>query len=459
MAEQQVSTNRFSVANWIVDTEGLSEGATHTTITGAIASASASDTIYVRTGTYTEDFTIDKSLRFMTGQARGNNSSSVTIVGTVTQTATATATFNGFSFSTNAATIISVSGTNALQLHFFNCNFSLSNGDCLTMDNANGVLSFTTCQFNQGADSLDIYNITDCAGVSFRNCVSFNGSADGVSTVASGRVTLEYCTFQLQTFTTSGSGNMVITFCEMSNGNNTVPLTTAGTGISFVNNSVFASGTAAAISIGTGTTVNILGLTVDSTNAAPITGAGTVNYAPIMFQDTGNSIDTTTQVEGTAQLGKYRALGQPAFNAFQGTTDNNVTGNGGFYVLGDTDNGTTLTEQFDQGGDFTPGESGGAFFAAPITGKYQLNYFILMNGFDGTRSPLIAITTSNRTYFYGDAPDVNSGNFPMSLSVIADMDAGDTADFSLLVGGGSDIIGVFGSASQPRTVVSGFLAC
>ena len=53
----RTGTNNFAGAKFIVDTNGLDQGATHTTITAAMASASSGDTILIKPGTYTENYT------------------------------------------------------------------------------------------------------------------------------------------------------------------------------------------------------------------------------------------------------------------------------------------------------------------------------------------------------------------------------------------------------------------
>ena len=56
MANQQLSTNTFCTAKWIVSptaTDG-----THTTIAAALTAASSGDTIFIRPGTYTENLTL-----------------------------------------------------------------------------------------------------------------------------------------------------------------------------------------------------------------------------------------------------------------------------------------------------------------------------------------------------------------------------------------------------------------
>jgi hypothetical protein len=163
----------------------------------------------------------------------------------------------------------------------------------------------------------------------------------------------------------------------------------------------------------------------------------------------------TTAGESTMPL-------QPAFNAYQDTSDLNVTGDGTTYVLGDTAIGTALTERFDQGGDFTAGASGGAQFDAPVTGRYQFNYFIELVGLTGGTSTYnLLLVTSNESYTYGDTT-ANGTNEANGLSVLTDMDSADTCTFEVQASGTGKVVDIFGAASgggAPRTVVSGFLAC
>ncbi len=141
---------------------------------------------------------------------------------------------------------------------------------------------------------------------------------------------------------------------------------------------------------------------------------------------------------------------QPAFNAFLGTTDLNVTGDGTRFPIG---SGNALTERFDQNSDFNTNGT----FTAPITGRFQLNFMILFQGLNGAHEVGFRLTTSNESYFYGDARNAPAGNLAMSLSIITDMDASDTAVFEAEVGGSTKVVDIFGSATIPRTVISGFL--
>jgi len=86
--------------------------------------------------------------------------------------------------------------------------------------------------------------------------------------------------------------------------------------------------------------------------------------------------------------------------------------------------------------------------------------FVLVQGMNGsTHSPAMDIVTSNVTYTYGASASPPSGNYAMSTSVLTDMDSADTAKFSVTVSSSTKVVDIFGDASKPRTVVSGFLAC
>lgn len=83
------------------------------------------------------------------------------------------------------------------------------------------------------------------------------------------------------------------------------------------------------------------------------------------------------------------------------------------------------TEVFDQNADFS-----GNTFTAPVTGKYQFNMMIRMNELDtGANYYQIYLITSNRTYYTTLDPNFSSdlSYYNIDYSVLADMDAGDTA--------------------------------
>ena len=89
------------------------------------------------------------------------------------------------------------------------------------------------------------------------------------------------------------------------------------------------------------------------------------------------------------------------------------------------------TERFDQNGDFASNT-----FTAPVTGKYLLTVHLYTTQNHSSTSYFgCRISTSNRNYENIMDPDTNDGNnaFSHVLSVVADMDASDTAVVSLNV--------------------------
>ncbi len=112
-----------------------------------------------------------------------------------------------------------------------------------------------------------------------------------------------------------------------------------------------------------------------------------------------------------------------------------------------------LNETFDQHSDFTNSQ-----FTAPITGKYQLTF-----NFDAVRvdnaSSLYALVlyTSNRQYIAWENPAEKRQSFSVwskTLSVLADMDAGDIAYVSFYQDLSIDV-----SLATTNTVFSGYFVC
>jgi hypothetical protein len=126
-------------------------------------------------------------------------------------------------------------------------------------------------------------------------------------------------------------------------------------------------------------------------------------------------------------------------------------------VTGDDTEYTVLfasSERFDQGGNFAS-----PTFTAPVTGKYYLTASV---GISGGSSSItytnMYITTSNYRYDWFSGAGGNfgeGGSFKPSFSIIADMDASDTAVVKISVGGmGSDSLDV-----TDNSFFGGYLMC
>lgn len=189
-------------------------------------------------------------------------------------------------------------------------------------------------------------------------------------------------------------------------------------------------------------------LDIVATNAS---SSGTVITAAVSqtadlfdVRDSGESSLFTISEDGIVTM-----PAQPCFSAFNSAGDSDQTGAGALATV-DFD-----TEVFDQGGDFTADT-----FTAPVTGRYQLNAQVtLLNITAAADDVEIVIVTGNRSYsnFSQSTNDLDS-TLVMQRSVIADMDASDTATVTIEVNGeATDVVDIAGSATLMRTSFSGCL--
>jgi hypothetical protein len=138
---------------------------------------------------------------------------------------------------------------------------------------------------------------------------------------------------------------------------------------------------------------------------------------------------------------------QPAFQAVPSAAQTNIIVGNTTVVFG--------TEVFDIGSNFASNT-----FTAPVTGKYQLQLMLRLDDIDtGANYYQTLIVTSNRNYEITQAlnrfsADVQYWNMPTN-SVLADMDAGDTAYCLVNQPNGTVQTDIAGGI----TVFSGYLVC
>jgi len=113
------------------------------------------------------------------------------------------------------------------------------------------------------------------------------------------------------------------------------------------------------------------------------------------------------------------------------------------------------TERFDQNSDFNPSTY---TFTAPVTGKYQLNGTVYLNNVVSASGYVeFYIITSNETYYSilsVNGFDTDLLYFTMPHTVLADMDAGDTAKCSMWLASGSQTTDL-----RNDSYFSGYLVC
>ena len=181
-----------------------------------------------------------------------------------------------------------------------------------------------------------------------------------------------------------------------------------------------------------------------------------------IYQWTGNGIDLWSRT-GDLQFGTVNALSmkidasgavtkplQPAFHVMKTSSQANIS-------TGSNHEVTFQVEAFDQNSDY---DNTNHRFNAPVTGKYFFHIALRLADVDTSVDYyLLKITTSNRNHISLINPkytaDVDFIN--ITISVLADMDASDTASVQLFQSAGSAQTDIVGDSSY--SYFSGFLAC
>ena len=190
-------------------------------------------------------------------------------------------------------------------------------------------------------------------------------------------------------------------------------------------------------------------VSIGNTSTLSGVGAGALEFLP---QNGGTPNEfaigkagTTTAIFHATVDGITMPL-QPAFNAYPASVQSNIAINTAVtVVLG--------TEAFDVGANFASNT-----FTAPVTGKYQLNVLLQIDSLDLDASLYqLQIITSNKSYNLTLSPgsfDADVTYWGITNSVLADMDASDTAVVKIYQAGGAAQADI-----SVDTNFSGFLAC
>jgi hypothetical protein len=448
MAQQILPSNTFTTAKWIVS--ATSSDGTHTTIAGALTSASSGDTIFIRPGTYTENLTLKAGVNLTAYD--DSITPNVVILGKLTATFAGTCTVSGIQLKTNTDNFLAVTGSAATIVWLVNCFLNCSNATGITYSVANtsAQIKILNCQGDIGTTGITVFTNTSTGGMLFQYTrFENNGLSTTASTTSQGPVSFDYCNIKFA-LTSSSSGSFGNSFSYMYLGNtNTTCVTLAGTGAFNSVQSYYESGTASALSIGTGTTSTVNKCVVSSSNTNAITGAGTINYSDITFTGTSSLINTTTQTYNYTQLGKSMAFGQPSFLAEKSATSNNVTGNSTVYTY------ICDTEVYDIGSNYN---NATGIFTAPVTGKYMFTGNTTIIGCTIATNLASFLTTSNRTYKTNFIRAAGSANLVLSFVQMCDLDAADTCTFQIQVSGeAADTADLYGDGTTTGTWNSGIL--
>lgn len=294
---QQLSTNTFGVAKWVVSP--TSSDGTHTTIAAALTAASSGDDIFIRPGVYTENLTLKAGVNLVGFTGDGgtlNAGAHVKIVGKCTFAAAGIVIISNIKLETNNDFFLEVSGNAAsiveLQYCVANClnntgiNLSSTGGAAIRMIGGIGLVQTTGISFFQASGAgcgigTDNYSLGNPGNSVTPNTISGAGS------------NVQYTRSTVAIGTTSSSSAQINAFNSFFGTPNDVCLTFGGSGNGVVTDSYFRSGTASAISCSTECV--LFNCSIKSSNTNAVTGAGIVKYNPIGFEGTSVSINPTTQ--------------------------------------------------------------------------------------------------------------------------------------------------------------------
>jgi hypothetical protein len=292
-----LNINPMSSARWIVD--GLGFNGTHTTIAAALAAASSGDTILILPGTYTENLTLPFGVN-LKGYDPGEflyGSSSVIIKGKIIDNGTDIAnTISGIELLTNSDYVISLSGESSVIL--LNCRISASNNTPFNMTNTSANIFMYESNGDLGTTGIALTSQTHGDLWLYSSQFTNSGGSTTGTTISDGSIITWNSQLQCP-LATSGTGLVQLNYSSFGSPitpyTNQTWVTTAGTGgQNIINTCNFYSGTASAISVGSGTTLTFVTGNVNSSNTNAITGGGTLVIGDVFFSGSSSTINTTT---------------------------------------------------------------------------------------------------------------------------------------------------------------------
>jgi len=294
--------NRAWVTEYVVDpsaTQGLR--GTYQTITAALAAAVAPANIFIRPGTYTENFTLQNNV-FLIGMGNGGSSFASNVNTTINGQMTLSSgnvTVQNLGFQTNSTFIANISG--GAILNFENCNINITNNAAFTLSTG-GRLNLYNCNSHDGGGTnANLFNSPTNGSITINSC-TFLASTTTTNTIGgSSSISINNSTVE-GTFTTSGTsaqfGAYNSTLGLSSSGQIILNANSTASGSTVVNEiyNCLIESSASVISIGAGASFKVSNSVISSTVTDAITGTGTISYGNLSFNNTSSLINTTTQI-------------------------------------------------------------------------------------------------------------------------------------------------------------------
>jgi hypothetical protein len=286
---------------WVVSKDGNGNFKTITLALNAATSGQYSSTnysgdIFIAPGTYTENLTLVAGVNLVawsTDQSGGT----VTISGTCTFTGTGYVTISGINLQTNGSNILAVTGSSASNLSVNNCYLNCTNatGMLFTSSSANANINITNCQGDLGTTGIRYFNHSSAGTLTIDKCSFTNsGSSLTASTCSAGFLVVLRTDFY-NGITTSGTSSTYATSVRWNFSSlNTTAFTCGGSGQNYSAYSLFATGSAVAISLSSNLFLHYP--IIATTNSIAISGTGTLRYCSITYSNTGNDLDPNLNI-------------------------------------------------------------------------------------------------------------------------------------------------------------------
>lgn len=274
MVQQQISTNTFGCAKWIVSADATQ--GTHITIAAAITAASSGDTIFIRPGTYTENLTLKAgvSITAFTGDANRPN---VTIVGKNTFTAAGTVVISNIKLQTNGDYFLSVTGNAASVVRLDSCTLICSDntGIQYTSSSASSGITLTLCDCDILADGIAIYTHSSAGSFNaLRSYFSNSGVSTTVSACSSGTSSFLYSVLSSGLSFDGCLGGLLFCFMSVENLGIVAITTTNAAGLTIDHCEIWGAANHAVFQIGAGGGINAYNNKLSANTATAVTGSG-----------------------------------------------------------------------------------------------------------------------------------------------------------------------------------------
>ncbi len=229
-------------AKWIVDpTAGVG---THQTIAAASTAASTGETVFIRPGTYTEDWSAKAGVNYVAYTSDGN-AGHVILKGKITCNFVGTAYFAGVEFLSNGSSCFDFTGSSACNVQAKACNISVETTKFfITANNSSAGFIGYDCI---GGSAGSICQLTAFGTLGFFNS---NVAWTETATVAVGLIQVQWGAF-LGPISTTSTGSVLAYYCTLQS-SAAATITLSGTGTATLYSCTIASNNQAGISIGTG---------------------------------------------------------------------------------------------------------------------------------------------------------------------------------------------------------------